>query len=761
MMNDGNHTLMLPDGVGQKLLPPAVPKTYTRIPEVSEEPAPDSVGINHLMAALGRRKALIAFVSALGLSAGLMVALVTAPVYRARTSLQMEASNSNYFLRDVSSVGPMAANVDTDIYLQNQVKILESETLARRVADKLGLQAKAGSQPGGIRLALSQIRDTLGLRPQPIPPDEQRTRMVRSSLTVRTGLRSQVLEVFYDAPDPDLAARGANAAAAEYVALNREAQWQLAQDTTEWLRRQTADLKNALEKSGRELQDYARSSELIFAGSQSTLAEDAIRQIQDALTKAQSDRAAKQSRYEAVSSGTADSLVEPADAGPLREYQIALGTARRQLAELKTLYTPAHSKVKRLEAQIAEVEGAIAKERQQIVGRLRTDYFAAVRLERLLTNAYAAQLKKVQDQTGKATHYGLLKHESDTTQRLYDSMLQREKEAGAASALRATNVRLIDPARPPLLPYSPNYPLNSAAGLAMGLFFGLAIAIVREHSGTVKRPGDSRLLNLPELGVIPSAKHDRWLQTPKRSLITLKLKDQPLELVTWQQETSLLSESYRATLASILFSSEPRPRVLVVASVDEGEGKTTILTNLGIALSETHQRVLLIDGDLRRPRLHDVFNLCNDRGLTDLLQSPESMDGAPLDALARLTSIPDLWVLPTGPGTAAVSSLMYSPALEKLLLRFRNEFDLVLIDTPPLLLYSDARILGRAADGVVIVVRASKTRREQLKASYLRFLDDATPVLGTILNDWKIDHPGNYGSYGNYCQPSTRAGRQA
>jgi receptor protein-tyrosine kinase len=367
--------------------------------------------------------------------------------------------------------------------------------------------------------------------------------------------------------------------------------------------------------------------------------------------------------------------------------------------------------------------------------------------------AYARQMSEVQRQTEKTTHYNVLKREVDTTQRLYDAMLQKLKEAGAASALRATNARIIDPATPPSRPFSPNLPLNLAIGLAAGLLGGLGLVLVQERSDKVRRPGDATV-ELPELGVIPSARSDRAF--PVRGLLR-RPKPGDLALVTWKQDSSLLSESFRAARASILFSSDlnrPRSlrfrgRILVVTSNEPMEGKTTVVTNLGVTLAETHRRVLLIDADLRRPKLHDVFDLCNDWGLSDLLSRPDALDSTPVESLARPTAVPNLFVLPSGPGAAGISSLLHSSNLSRLLRHLRTEFDLILIDTAPLTLYSDSRVLGRQSDGVVLVVRANRTSRDDLRNAHQRLVQDGIPVLGTILNDWRIDKTGSR-AYGKY-----------
>jgi succinoglycan biosynthesis transport protein ExoP len=717
-----------PEGVQPALLPAGL-----QLP--STEAREDTIPLDAVMGLLLRRKWFLAASAVLGIAAGIGYSMLVTPVYRARTSLQLQGFNDS-FLRDVVPVSPTLANATAEQYLQNQVKLLQSETLARRVAQRLS--------PGS---------------------GERRVREVKNAIKVQPSQQSQVIELFYDATDAGSAARGANAAAEEFIALNREARDELVQDTTEWLVNETAGLKQKLERSSRELQEFARSSGLVFAGGQSTLAEDGIRQLQQSLTAAEADRAAKQARYEAAMASTTEGLPDILATEPLRQFQAQREDLRRQLADLLTVFTPAHYKVQRVQAQLDQVEKSIAAERKEILGRLATDYAAAAGRERLLKQAQAGQLKEVEQQAEKSREYAVRKHEVDSTQALFDFMLQKVKEAGAASAMRASNVRVIDPARRPEAPYLPNVPLNIATGLAFGLCAGVGLVFVRERTDRVKQPGDALLLNVPELGAIPSARDDRALGYSRRKLLPGRRPAGELALVTWNEDSSLLSESFRATLASILFSSNlgmPRAaqggrfqgRVLVVTSGNAMDGKTTVLTNLGIALAETNRRVLLVDADLRRPTLHRVFDICNDWGLTDLLQNPDSAAATGVESVARPTRVPNLWVMPSGPGAETIPRLLYSANLKGLLRRLRAEFDLVLVDTPPMMLYSDTRVIGRMSDGVVFVVRANRTTRDDLRSACHRFALDGIPLLGTILNDWRIDRSRRgYGEYYRHYRP--------
>jgi receptor protein-tyrosine kinase len=347
-------------------------------------------------------------------------------------------------------------------------------------------------------------------------------------------------------------------------------------------------------------------------------------------------------------------------------------------------------------------------------------------------------------------------------------MLQHVKEAAVASALHASNVRVVDPARPPTRPYKPNFVLNSVLGLLSGGFFGIVFIVLRERGDrSIQAPGEASLyLDVPELGVIPSADAERSRSFAyyhqARSAETKKTEKEnrksPVELVTWQRRPSVLAESFRSTLASILYTGENgnRPRVIALTSANPREGKTTVASNLALALAEIGRRVLLIDGDLRKPRLHEIFKVSNEWGLSDLLDGTKPPEGS--EAMVAGTGYRDLYVLPAGSVASSISNLLHSPRALELLKRMRQEFDMVIIDTPPMLQIPDARVLGRLADGVILVVRSARTTKETAATASQRLVDDGTRVLGTVLNEWdprKTSYPRfEYGYAPHYYQGS-------
>jgi capsular exopolysaccharide synthesis family protein len=280
---------------------------------------------------------------------------------------------------------------------------------------------------------------------------------------------------------------------------------------------------------------------------------------------------------------------------------------------------------------------------------------------------------------------------------------------------------------------------------------------------TLQDPGDpAYYLGLPELGVVPvghleltpgglkerpnSQNGNDNGQLPETEVVAERL-----ELATWHRKSSLLAESFRTALTSILFSNhtESRPRVLVFTSASPKEGKTTVVCNMASALAEIGHRVLVIDADMRRPRLHRVFNVENEYGLSNLLIQRGPVETSHLQKARQETVVPGLFVLASGSARHSVSSLLHSERLGELLTLARGQFDTIVIDTPPMVNISDARVLARYADAVVLVLRSNVTTRDAALGAKRRFAEDGIQVFGTILNGWNPNTPG-YGYYRNY-----------
>ena len=706
-----------------------------------------------------RHKMPLLYFALAGLIAAILFSLAQTPLYRARTSLEIQDFNEDFL--DLKSVDPTdsTGNRTAESYIGTQIKILQSESLLERVIDRLELHE--APPPTGWRAFVSRAGHGLRLSsPSRRSEKEELIRQAERNLTVSASGRTSLLEVLYLSPDPKLAADFANTLVSEFIEQSQEMRWKSTQRTAEWLTSHLDEMKAKLEQSEAQLQDYARTSGLTITSEKDNVAEIRIKELQEELSRAQADRVAKQAKLEEAKSKPADSLPEMLEDVTLRDYRVKLTDLQRQLVELRATLTPAHYKVQRVEAQIAELQSAFQKQRGLILRRIANEYEAARRRETLLAKAQAEQEKIVADQSSKAIHYNTLKREVDSSRQLYESMLRRVKQASLAAAMRASNVLVVDSAKPPLFPYKPNLPKNSVLGLFIGVFLGLGFVLMEESfDRRIRAPGDVRIyLNLPELGVIPRAElpatqktskgfYARHALSPPSQRNQLSSPDDCPELATWQHKPSLLADCVRTALISILLPSQngDHPHVVVLTSPCPGDGKTTVASNLSIAMAEIRQKVLLIDGDLRRPRLHKIFGISNDWGLSDVLRAGTALEAIPIANLVSKTKVSSLYVMAGGRGPVTTPALLYSTRMNGLLDRLRSEFDMVLIDAPPVIHLADARVLGRLADGVILVIRAGLTTPESAMITCQRFAEDGTRVLGTILNSWDPKAKGRYG----------------
>jgi polysaccharide biosynthesis transport protein len=708
---------------------------------------------------LCRHKILLVILTIVGALAGFAYNVSQAPRYQAGASMEIQDSQNA-----VSAIGVSSPN---EFSIQTQVDILKSSTLLNRVISKMKPEKNPASP--AWQDFLVRCRKALGVQPNwGLASWEEAVAMARKTLAIDYTRESRIITLRCQSTNPQVAAQFINSVAEEYIEQRLKERWEAYEGTSKWLMQAQGELKAKLELSEAELQRFARASGLVFTSDTQNIAEEKLKQLQTALTGAQAVRIAKQAQYEASKSGKPEALPEVLDNGPIGAYQVQLTELRRQLAELSSALMPEHYKIKRLQAQISELESVMERERNNVIKRIKNEYEAALQTENRLRSEYDRQTMLISGQAPNLIKYGMLKREAETNRQLYDLTLQKGKEASIASAMRASDARVIDPANPAGAPFKPVLAMNLAMGLIGGLMLGAAFALTRERlHANIHLTGKLPLtLSFRELGVIPSAKISRLpyagaarrVMLPASRLLSLGSQlqvdhgERPenfLALTTKNQSNSPMAEAFRATMASILFSSDSNtgsPQAIVVTSPSPSEGKTTIACNLGIALAEINFRVLLLDADMRIPRLHGIFDIDNSWGLSNLLQDRLPIKDYLPEQLAVETDIPGLFVLPSGSARTNLSNLLYSPRLLELLNRCRCDFTAILIDAPPVLSVPDARILSRAADSVVLVFRAPTTTRDEASAAMKCLEEDGTPILGTILNDWD-PHTTGYASY--------------
>ena len=424
-----------------------------------------------------------------------------------------------------------------------------------------------------------------------------------------------------------------------------------------------------------------------------------------------------------------------------------------KLADLKGQYLEAldqygtnFPKVVRLRSQVTEIQANIDRERTRVQTRLRNDYQAAEAREKLLNAAVAQEKVEVGKLSQLLIQHNMLKHEFETNQQLYESLLQHLKDATVSAGLRATNIHLVDAASVPTSPVRPRITYNIAVSLLVGLVLGVTLAFVMESmDSSIKSPEDvERVVGLPSLAVIPRA-HSSWLSLGDRRS---RDKHEAVESIVLRQPTSFLSEAYRVLRTAVLLSTSPRPpQALLITSASPGEGKTCTSVNLAVGLAQRGVRVVIVDTDMRRPGVPRALGLTgNGSGLSTLLSGTHSLE----EVLSPYEAVPNLWVIQAGPKPPNPADLLSSPAMEKLVHDLRGRFDHVVLDSTPLLLVTDATIISRLVDGVLLVVESGVTNRRGLVRAQKILESAGTRILGTVLNKWDARAEGYYAYYGSY-----------
>ena len=708
---------------------------------------------------------------------GFIVAEFQPAMYQARTVLDIRSLNENLLSSREGSAMGATESVLPEAYLQTEIKILQSDSLRKRAIDRLPVPKPVQ----GLHAAdVPFWRSATGLLDPAMIPRRQLLEDAAKRVKIRALGNTRIVEMLCAARDAQLAADVCNSLAQTYQQHNSDSRYESTKETGEWLQNQLDEVRKRLTKAESELKDEARESATLIDSGGENLAQGKLQQLQAELARAQADRMAKQSEYDTAAGAAAAALTLTSDSEPLREYRMRLTDLRRQLAEVSATKTPEHYEYRQLKSQIAEIQSAIVKEQSDLVNRLRTSYESAKRHEGLIEAAYEQQASNVLQHGDKAVKYMMLKRDVETERKLYETLLQKVNEVGLATALRTSTINVVDQAVAPGAPYTPSQTLNVVVGLFGGLIVGFTFSFLRVRADhTLHRPGEaSVVLQLRELGVIPAVRSrtfklllNRAKPEPRKTISELVGEDVPgsggqtavvkynpssaIALATWLRNPPDMAEAFSGAMNSLLFASGDgsSAKVIVVTSPEPGDGKTTVATNLAISLAQIGRRVVIVDGDLRKPRLHDIFGKEVNAGLADILDDTTAIDDAVLADSIFETQVKNLSVLPTKSAGEGISAKLHSGRMRTLLERLRRDFEVIIIDSPPMLNVSDARVLGWLSDGVLLVLRARRTTRDAALAARECLLQDGIVVVGTILNDWLATRDSKYGSYGAYAHP--------
>jgi capsular exopolysaccharide synthesis family protein len=754
-----------------QLFDPIRPRLERLRPELLEpyqiEEAVEGPDLRAYWRTIQKRRWTILSILLVAFTIALIVTWKEKAVYRADALLEIQKENAN--IPTVQELFQLE-NV-SDNYLETQYKVLQSETLARRVIDQLHLERDSEFNPPKNGWFQAKAHAAAPTSESLVDPDVEQTvmREFKDRLSVDPVRRSRLVQISFESQDPKVAAQAVNALAANYIQENMESRWQAAQKASEWLSQQLVSFKAKLEKSEDDLQEYAQKNGLLFLetekGDTENIVNERLRQLQDELTKAQAARYAKESIYRLTEAGDYSALPGVVDNKLMQELTARLAELERQKAALTPTFTSDYPKMKEVQSQIDEIESRLNKERKRAAQGIVDDYLAATRRESLVREAFEQQQNQANTVAARTVQYNILKREVDTNKQLYEGLLQRLKEAGVSAGMNASNIRVVDAAVPPTRPVRPRPVLNLGLTLLLGLGCGIGMAFLQEHlDNTLKNSDDiERVLRVPALALIPSRESLNHGKTGVYGLAEKRASHQNgngkfassgkhageawIRIDGNGTQHSALSEAFRGLRTSVLLSAAGRPpRSLTFVSAEPGEGKTTVASNLSISLAQLGKRVLLIDGDMRRPCVHKLFNIeDHSGGLVTFLTGEEGWSH-----LVRPTGVLNLDCLICGPVPPNPSELLSSDRMQRLILEAMADYQFVLIDAPPLLNVTDGRILATLVEGTILVVHGGFTPQDLAQQAQFHVRDVGAHLIGVVLNDIDVRHNGYYQSYYRY-----------
>ena len=665
------------------------------------------------------------------------------PIYRGTTTIQINKENPQIVdFKEIFAVNTM----DRDYY-QTQYKLLESRNLARRVTDLLKLSEHPEFHPQPqtpFQKWKSNIMNFFsGLFTS---SDKDSSENDKESLLINGFLKkvkiepirnTRLVKIHFDSHFPELSGRVPNALAKQYVRQNLETRINATEEAKDWLTGQLEVLKAKVERADESLQAFASKHDIISLEEKENVTMQRLTELNEALTTAESDRIAKEALYKQASARNYDSLPPILENTLIQELKQAYIQLDAEYMRRSETFKPEYPEMVRLKNQMETIRKRLDAEVGRIIAGIKNDYEAGLRRESLLQESFQRQKAKAMEMKQKAIQYNILKREADTNRDLYNGLLQRMKEAGVSAGITASNIQIVDGAELPTKPFKPNKRLNLLLASVVGLFLGLGLAFFFEYlDNTIKTPEDvEQLIQLPSFGMIPEIAYERRRRLDEGT-------SYPVELITFGHPKSMLSEAYRNVRTSILLSfSEKPPKRIAISSPNPAEGKTTTVINTAIALSQTGARVLIIDSDMRKPRVHTVFGEENGLGLSNFLSG-----NADLRSVIKKANIPNLYYIPSGPIPPNPSELLGS-SLFKTTMRFLGEkFDHVVLDSPPVLGFADSTILATSVDGILLVVSGGKTPRETLQHAKDILRQVNTKILGVVINQVDIGR-SDYGSY--------------
>jgi capsular exopolysaccharide synthesis family protein len=718
---------------------PAIPEQITVYPQYAySEPEEQTVPLSHYLWILKRHRwKILAFVLT-SVIATVVVSSRLTPIYEATATIDVDRqAPSGVIGQDANRIAPN----DADQFLATQVKLIQSDSVVRPVAEKYKLSVvEAAPLPGEAPIPTTRV---------------QNAPVTLSHLKVTRPPNTYLLLIAYRSPDPELAANVSNAIAQSYIEHTYDIRFRASAGLSAFMEKQLEELRAKRELSGEALAQFEKELDVINPEEKTSILSSRLLQLNTDYTSAQSDRMAKQAAYNAVKNGSLEALEASVQGEQLRKLADHLNEAKESLAVVATTYAANHPNYKKADSQVTELSRQMEVLKANITQRVESEFQQASSREAMLKNAVAETKVEFDRINARSFQYKALKQEADGDRGLYDELMRKIKEAGINSSFQNSSIRLADSARAAVKPVFPDTKLNIILALLFSTLLACGAAVLSDVLDvTVRDPEHiQKVLGTDVLGSLPVVKSWRGRQAQPFLAVAPAGNGNGngagkavVKSTRSTGQVSAFEEAIRTLRDSILLSDlARRPRSLLITSATPREGKTTSAVHLAVAHSLQGRKTLLIDADLRRPGVHSKLGLANVRGLTAVVN-----DGTPWrEVLQKHEGFPDLDVL-VGGETSRRAADKLGIVLAKLLDEAAVDYDLVIVDAPPLLGFAEPLQMAAIVDGVVVITLAGQTNKQAVASVLSSLKRLKANVVGVALNEVREDMSDRYYYYGYY-----------
>lgn len=705
-----------------------VPADVYRAPGFASEPdtAAVPVPLSHYLWILRRNWWKILLFVACSVTATVVVSSRLVPIYESTATVDIDRQMPSAIIGQEST---RTVVNDSDQFLATQAKLIQSDSVLRPVAEQFRLLETTAERPDTTSGTSDSGQDA---------PVRLR------NLKVTRPPNTYLLLISYRSADSRLAADVANGIARSYLEHTYDIRYKSSASLSAFMERQLEELKAKMERSSAALNQFERELNVINPEEKTSILSARLLQLNTEFTNAQADRVRKEAAHNSVADGTMEAAQVSSQGESLRKLSERLDEEQQKFAEVKAHYGPNHPEYRKAALQVAEVQQQLQRTKDNIGQRVGVEYREALNRESMLRKAVSETKIEFDNLNARSFEYQSLKREAEADKSLYEELVRKIREATINSGFQNSAIRIADMARPALKAVFPNLKLNILLAFLFSILLAVAIAIIGDIlNNTVRDPEQiSQTLAAEVIGTLPVVKqwHGRALSPGDRNTALVPLGESASGLSTFEEAIRTLRNSI------LLTDFDRRIRSLMITSSAPSEGKSTTAVHLALAHAQQGRRTLLVDGDLRRPSIHRRFDIPSLVGLSNVLTN-----GTPWrSVLVHKDEVPTLDILPVGPPSRRASDLV-GTKLAEILEEACAEYDLVVLDSPPLLGFPEPLQMAAAVDGVLIVAVAGRTNRKALRSAIGTLNRLRTNIVGVVLNEVRVDSSDSY--YYHYYHP--------